>query len=482
MRGNLFFIGVAGFCSGIVLGTLYHLPIATLAPCAIIIVFCLGAWMLEHNIWYVALNLYIVCLVFGGVRANFSQVTIPDAFVPIIDAKVTLIGTVVAPPDVREKDERLTVEVVRNTARTQILATVSKNLHVPVGEQIQVSGKLELPEPFATDGGRTFAYDKFLAKDGVFALMAYADVNMLAPPSGWYWIWNALVNVNIYVQKLLQRAIPTPYSSLAIGILLGGKQGLGDDILKTFTTAGLVQVVVLSGFNVSIVVSSLLAVSKNFSRTIGLVVAAVGVCAFIAATGLGASAIRAGLMALVALLGNALHRTYDVVRALCVTLVLMVLWNPLTLIYDPGFQFSFIATLGLVIGSPLLETRLKWVTSGMLRELLATTFAAEIAVLPILLYQTGSLSVVSIPANMLVSPIVPVAMAASGIAALGTLVMPSFAAFIGYPAYASLWWIMQIANKAAGLPFAAVVVPAFPVWVLFLVYALLAVLIYVARR
>ena len=63
-------------------------------------------------------------------------------------------------------------------------------------------------------------------------------------------------------------------------------------------------------------------------------------------------------MAGLALFARATGRNYDALRALGAVYVVMLLFNPLLLVNDPGFQFSFMATLGLIIGTPIDLTRI----------------------------------------------------------------------------------------------------------------------------
>ncbi len=482
MRGNLFFFSVAGFCFGVSICTIYVIPVAIIFPCFILLTFFIGAWVLEKQMYQLACVIFLVGALTGGVRTSYVQKVIPYAFVSILNTNVSMQGVVSAPPDVRQKNIRVVVEVKRGAAHTRIIAVVRSTSHIQVGEEVEISGKVQSPEPFDSDGGRTFAYDMFLAKDGVFALMPYASIKVLKAPTYEYWTWGALVSLNGAVERAIQHAVPTPYSSLAIGILLGGKQGLGDELLKIFGIAGLLQIVVLSGYNVTIVADAILRILKGMPKVMGSILAAVGVCLFVVAAGAGSSAVRAAIMSIFSLTARATNRTYAVLRALCTALVAMILYNPLLLVYDPGFQLSFLATIGLVVGSPLLEKRLMWIKSVTLRGLGATTFAAQIAVLPILLYQSGNLSLVAIPANIFTSPLVPFAMAFSAIAAGSSFIMPAFATYIGVPAYICLWWIIEIAKISASIPYANVILPAFPFWVVALVYALLGVLVWNLKR
>ena len=89
----------------------------------------------------------------------------------------------------------------------------------------------------------------------------------------------------------------------------------------------------------------------------------------------------------------------------------MIAVNPYVLAYDIGFQLSFIATLGLIYLSMIMENKLGLVTERFgVRGIVATTISAQVAVLPWLFYQIGEVSLVSLPTNLLIVPLVPVTM------------------------------------------------------------------------
>src|SRR5262249_27200281 len=156
------------------------------------------------------------------------------------------------------------------------------------------------------------------------------------------------------------------------------------------------QIVVLSGYNVMIVAETVRRVFGFLPKSFSISLGALSVALFVLAAGAGSAALRAGVMALIALYARATGRTYDAFRALIAALALMLLWNPLLLAYDPGLELSALATVGLILGTSLIEPKLGWLRSAMLRDVVATTLAAQIAVLPLLLWQTGNLSLISV--------------------------------------------------------------------------------------
>lgn len=432
------------------------------------------------------LGLMFLAFFLIGFRLATVRTELPEPFARLLNQHVSLQGTIIDYPDVRETSTRLTVEVQREGSVIRIIAVVIGHAKFKVGDVVSVSGSFALPEPFETAGGRMFAYDTFLAKDGVFALVNPAHVEVIGRDRNpWLTIMRTLGVIRESFLRAMERAIPEPESALAAGLLVGGKQGLGQSLLDDFTTAGLIHIVVLSGYNVTIVAEAVLRILGFLPRRMALTIAGSTIGLFVLAAGAGAAAVRAGMMALLGLVARSTGRTYAVLRALLVTFLGMLIWNPLLLMRDPGFQFSFAATLGLILLAESAERLLGWIRVAAIREIAASTLAAQIGVLPILLFQTGNLSLVSFFVNIIVLPVIPLAMGLGTVATLTALVLPTFAdplvRVAGLPAYAVLAYVITIAHFAAVLPLAQVIVPAFPFWIVVVAYAGLGVLVWKLR-
>jgi len=432
---------------------------------------------------YVLIGGFLVGVAFGTLRVRLVPLDLPQPFQPLIGNSVTLTGTVVALPDVRETSDRLTVEVESAGARTRIIASAPLYPPAHAGDIVRVSGPLKKPAPFDADGGRIFPYDQFLRKDGVYAVMQPAGLQIIGQRhSAWLLMLRMLGYVTTAFNASLARALPEPESSLATGILIGGKQGLGTKLIDDFTAAGMLQIVVLSGYNVMIVANGILKSLSFLPKRFASSIAMISIALFVLAGGAGASAVRAGIMAWFAILARANHKNYDVVRILTVALLLLVLWKPLSLVYDPGLQFSFLATLGLIAGSSLLMARLTFIRHLVLREMFATTIAAQLGVLPLLLWQSGNLSLVALFANIAAMPVIPFAMASSALA--GLLSFPlgflhgSLPLLAGLPAYLSLWYVIHIATVSSALPYANLILPKFSFWLVIVSYAGLALAVW----
>ncbi len=483
MRDTLLLLGVLGFASGVAAGSLFILSWPVVGFFVLLSLIMFGAYAKERSHMYVVVAVLLCTVALGASRVLLTPTTVPEPFVPLVGAPVHLSGTIVRDVDVREQGQRATVRVEESGAHTNVLAVVPLYPKLSYGDAVVLQGTLTYPKAFETDGGRSFDYPHFLAKDGVFVMMERAHVTVEAQkPSLTSYVPRALYALRRAFADGVSRAIPEPESSLAVGLIAGGKQGLGSKLLDAFTVSGLLPIVVLSGYNVMIVAEAVLRSLRFLPRSGATAVAGITILLFVLASGAGASAVRAGIMAGVGLFARATGRTYDALRALVFVFVLMLVGNPLLLLYDPGFQFSCVATLGLIVGSPLVAARLGWVKSGLFREVLATTLSAQAFVLPLLLYETGNLSLVAVPANVLVLPLVPLTMLAGFLAGIVGLFVPLLAPIAGLPAYVLLHYIVSVATYAAALPLAQIIVPAFPFFVVVMLYVLLAAGVWWLKR
>lgn len=465
-------LGALGFSGSILLASLVSVPLTVAVFIFLLGVIVLGAFYSAPRPTYLLCGIVVVCCALGVGRVAVAPSALPLVFVSLLETRVTLEGLVIADPDVREESQRVTIRVSREGVETNILAVAPLFPEVKYGEKVTVAGRMVRPEPFATDGGREFRYDRFLAKDGVFVIVERASLTVTGTREGIITqIRGFFADSKNAFLGALASALPEPQASLAGGLVAGGKQGLGEQLLDAFIRSGLVHIVVLSGYNVMIIAEAVMRMLSVFPRRIAAIGATVTIAAFVLAAGAGAASVRAGVMAGIALFARATYRTYDALRALVVAGLFMLLWNPLLLTDDPGFQLSFIATAGLILGAPIIEKKLSFIKHDFMREIASSTIAAQIAVLPLLLYQNGLFSLVALPTNLLVLPVVPLAMAFSALAGVAGLVAPTIAPVIGLPAYVLLSYITGTVEFASALPLAAVTVPAFPFWITVLAYA-----------
>lgn len=409
---------------------------------------------------------------FGYVRAEYFLADQAHKSLTHFAGKgVEVEGTVVDDTDRRDGSLRVTVRAEKVNGvelppneQGKLIASLPRDEEINFNDHVVLKGELKEPDSFETDTGHIFDYPQYLAVRGISGLMSFATVEEKTP--GGFSVVGSLFYLKHQFEGALEKVFVEPQGALAEGILLGERRGMPDDVSHAFVVSGLVHVVVLSGYNISIVAEWVMRAFAFLPKTLGLSFGGVVIVLFALMTGGSATAVRACIMALIAILGRYLERPASAMRSLLAAAAIMILWNPLSTLYDPSFILSVLATFGLITISPSVENKLKWLPEKFgVRSIAASTISVQFFVLPALLYFTGVLSFVSLPANILALPIVSLAMLLSFIAGMLALLSSLLAFIPGVFADLLLRWMILVAQTATAIPFSSTIIAAFPAWV-----------------
>lgn len=409
----------------------------------------------------------------------------PDSVSALAGHDWTWVGTLIDDPRPREDRQQLVLDdlLVEDKGRSRavrgrILVWLPRSIELGVGDRVRVGARLEEPQDF---GG--FAYRAYLARQGIGAIARAFEVRLVGHRNNW--LVTITASARHWLLAGLNDVVPEPEAALGAGILLGVRAGIAPEVANAFAAAGLTHVVAISGWNIAIVAALIAALLRPMARRPGgrwLASAATvaAISGYVLLTGAGPSVVRAALMAgaiLVARLGGA---PAHAAAALMLAALGMLLVAP-PVLWDVGFQLSLLATAGLILFARPIEQRLAaW--PPLLREPMALTAAAQLATLPVILGNFERLSLVAPLANVVVTPIVPLAMLASAIASVvGALDAVVHVRLLGDAAtwLAGGWaWLtlraMIVAGStAAALPFASVPWQP-PAWLLAAWYPMLA--------
>lgn len=340
------------------------------------------------------------------------------------------------------------------------------------GETVQLTGKLTIAEH---EG-----YGASLRSRGIQATMFGPRIDGIAPAP--LSALGTLVTVKETIEGQIRRLYPEPQASLAVGLLTGTRASFPPSLTEDLRTSGLTHIVAISGSNVAIVLALMETLLFWIPRRWRLWPLVGGIALFVLFTGASASVVRAGIVGGLGVLALHAGRVSQARRTTLWTAGAMLLWNPLLLMNDLGFQLSFLSVLGILEVSPHLEKLLGRVPNVLaLRESIALTLSSQIAAAPWIAYKLGNLSLVALPANLLAGPLIPWAMLFGAISVLLSpigLGLP--AAFVGD---VPLSLIIAVAESTAAVPNAALDGLAIPPWAIVAYYvALVATLWRLSRR
>lgn len=335
-----------------------------------------------------------------------------------------------------------------------VLLVFDRDAEVNFADKLLVEGSLKKPENFETEQGREFDYVGYLKKDGIKYILEVDEYEKIGEES---WpIRKSLFNFAEKLKTEISNFLPEPKASLLNAILLGDRDGIPGNIRDSFIRTGTIHIMALSGYNISVILDSVLRFGEiTFGIKYSFIPAILASILFAIMVGGGASVVRATIMALTVLIAKRVGRTYDALRALSVAVFVMVLINPTILIFDLSFQLSALATLGLILIPERIEKYFKIIKKKFLRETVVATISAQIAVTPLLLIKTGSFSIISLPANVLIVPVLPIVMFLGGVIILFSI-LPIVSFIPAFFANLLLSYLLFVVDILGNISFASV--------------------------
>ncbi|MBM3271919.1 ComEC/Rec2 family competence protein [Candidatus Kaiserbacteria bacterium] len=483
MSARGLYLAVAGFLAGVCARSFFPVGLPLAAWCALLALAVLVLMQLGavRRAVASAMAISMIACALGVLRMDRAIVMADPVLAARVGSEALIEGVVVSDTDARDAATRVTVRAVRvdgtqTSLGTNLLVVLPPFSKAGIGDHVQVVGMLARPERFDTETGRTFDYPGYLAARRTVLVLERAQLQHVEEGGGFR---RALSDVRSAYIAGTQAILPEPHAGLASGIIAGDTRSVGAEVSDQFALASLTHMLVLSGYNITVVTVGVLWIFSRFHPAVRVGFASGTVTLFVLAAGLSGSAVRAAIMALIGMLATFTRRQFIAARSLALASGVMVAWNPYLLVFDPGFQLSVLATAGLIAFADPLARALKVVpTTGSLREVVATTIAAQVSVLPLLLWQSGTLSIVALPANVLALPAVPWAMLASFVASLASLVLGDIAIPLALPGYLLLSYILGVAKVFSAIPGAAVALPPFSAALLVPAYALIGLLAY----
>ncbi|MBD3156283.1 DUF4131 domain-containing protein [Candidatus Peregrinibacteria bacterium] len=382
-------------------------------------------------------------------------------------------GVIIEDPDRRREKVNYTVAVETicfdtrcKEVQGRIMASHPLYPGFAYNQRIRLTGLLVSPPEF-----EGFSYKNYLSLSGVYSIMQRPGIVAVEDPH--FSIKGILFSVKDAFEFQLNRLFPEPAASFEAGLLTGSRKGIPDDLLEAFNMTGLTHIIAISGYNISLIIILISSLFKNASRRVKVPFIIVFIVLFTIFVGASAAVVRASIMGIISVMALWFGRQSHVMNALLMSAFVMVVWNPVTLLYDVGFQLSFLATLGLVVsGNTIMKLARFLPETYGIREAFAMTLSAQIFALPIILVNFGRFSLISPVANVLIVPLIPFAMFFGFVSVVASVLYFNLGFIIALPA----WFILEIASyitmALAKLPLAAFEVPWFTYVHVFFYYLL----------
>ena len=389
------------FCIGIVSGTVLGLVFRInflMSP-----VFLIFAGFLFVICLARPLLIFSVLALLAGFLVSFvrvSQELVDENYVQKLHGmKVVVMGEIDGDPETDESGTKLKLNNLRfgdgcenggecYRVRGSLYVSLRKNEELAWGDTVRLGGKLE--QGFGTYVG--YMYQP--------RVMWWAR-----PEPG-----NFVLVVRNWFAERVAGLVKEPEVKLGLSYLLGMKTGLPDDLEENLRTVGLTHIVVASGAHLAILVEIARKIFGRISRFAGLLFSVLFIIFFMAMVGWTPSIMRAGIMAILTLVGWYVGRKINPLRMILMVAAGTLLVNPMFVI-NLGWLLSFASYAGIMVIAPKLICFFYGEKKpGFLGSTVLVTVSATVMTLPIILYYYGQVSLISVVANLLILPTLPYAM------------------------------------------------------------------------
>ncbi|OGN01448.1 MAG: hypothetical protein A3I26_00980 [Candidatus Yanofskybacteria bacterium RIFCSPLOWO2_02_FULL_43_10] len=375
---------------------------------------------------------------------------------------VTLTGYVDEEPDVNGDKSQIVFKVKELIVPDKTLVVDERTLiytnafpRYKFGDNLSVIGALKSPQNFVED----FDYVSYLKKQNIRTVVSFPKVTEINDLDTGFFektkigLYKKIFGLKNKFESAINKSISEPNASFINGILLGSRQNIPEEIKEAFNKTGTTHILAISGYNIMIISWAVLSLLVYFfKRRTAFWLSVAIIILFTILTGASSSVVRASIMGLLLLFANGYGRLYDPKNSIILAGVAMIWSNPFALVFDIGFQLSFVAVIGLMYLYPRIDSKLKKLPKlGNLKEMFLMTLSAQIAVAPLLIYYFKNFSLVSLLANILILPFLPAAMFIGFISGLAGVIFLPVGQVVGFIAWAITTYQIKIIEFLASI-------------------------------
>lgn len=335
--------------------------------------------------------------------------------------------------------------------------SLSENLKY--GDRILLNKPLQLVKNSGNPGG--FDYVQYLAFQQIYHQVYLKQYDWI-PLKGnrANLMKSALFNTRDYVLKTIENYITGEnQSALAKALLVGYRVDLDKDLVQAYSNTGVVHLIAISGLHMALIYGLLYWVALRIpflkkmttTRTISIVLC---LWFFAFLTGAPPSVMRAALMFTFIAAGSLFNKTSFIFNSLAISAFMLLCFDPYIL-WDVGFQLSYLAVLGIVIlQKPVFK--LFYFNNRIINytwEIASVSISAQVFTIPICFYYFHQLPLLFIFANIIAIPLATIALWGL-IALICVSPFPIIADFTGKIITGFLWLMNHSVFIINKIPFA----------------------------
>lgn len=323
-----------------------------------------------------------------------------------------------------------------------LLITLPKNLKIEEGSRIYIEWNILDPKIEIS-----WFWKYLILQDIAWKIQAwYTPIKVLEKRTRTHSPWKKFENIVFHW-------FPREHAGIILGMMFWNTRLMSDTIEDAFQKSWLTHILVVSGSNIAFLIVLIVGVLRytNISRLYRIIVVILSVIGYGSLVWWDIPVIRATVMWILAYMGLEYSSRFSSLSILFLIAIILIILEPLSVVYDAGFWLSFAATASIILYGKRITSYCGslWIPR-LLSEVIAITTAASIGTIPVTLYYFWSISVGFFFANILIGAVVGYILFVGTtyilISPLGEWVLYWF----GYIVYLPVDYIIQVGKYFGG--------------------------------
>lgn len=431
------------------------------------------------------LIIYVYFIILANIFGIFSPENNSFLFYNTNLKEVSLTGKIITEPLQKNKNQQFILEVFDINGQTikkeKTLVYAQKAYKMEYGDIVCLTGRLNLPEkplfPY------NFDYNLYLQRENIYTTFYQYGFEFINKQPNKIKLLSLKVRNNI--ENKIDQYFVSPYSSILKSMIVGDKTALDKDTKDDFVNSGLIHILVISGLHIGFCAAIFLFMFKilGFKLKYAYLMTIPALFFYTILTGANPPAVRATIMASCVLIAFILDREPLIYNALSLSALIILIINPQSL-FTASFQLSFFATFGIVYLYPKFSYAFGYIRNKILSavwDVSCVTLSAQFALIPLLIFYFGKISVVSFLLNLIIVPLVPIIITLSLVFYIASFLLSYTAVGTAFILTHLLKFVLYLISFASSLSF-AVVYTAIPNLIAIIFYYVAFYILFEYRR
>lgn len=420
----IFYIGLTLFIS-IFVASFFSFNVNILMSFMLLVTLAPVCWLLKNR-----LNIKICLSLLIAVSFGLFSYAVKDSFefsklLALDEKEVVIEATIISAPDYGDNGIVCDVRVDKISV-AQIYKSFKARLYLKDEASLEpyakFRAKVKCFSPYLNSPDKLKRYYKSKRQAIAFSSYNDQDFRWINDKSKIYVVPKAVLEVKQYLKNNLTKCYKNNQGNLMIGFLLGDKSEIDYLTKRSFSLSGISHLLAVSGLHLTILIQTVYSFlsSIRFGKKKSIFATIIFTLVFMALTGFAPSAVRAGIMNIVCLVGQIIGREYDSLSALGLAIIIILLKDPF-LALNLGLQLSFLATLSIIIFRSrvynfiykfLVKIKNKTANNEITKidkficDALSVTISALVLTSPVTVVEFGRLSLIAPITNIVLTPVV----------------------------------------------------------------------------